>query len=346
LRVCATVAVVLLHTADGAWADLPVGSFDWQVTNVAEVATRWAVPIFVMVSGMFLLARPLPDDFTQEWAGVRKRAGRILAALIAWGLLYNLLDIALGIPGSTPAEVGDELLGLPARFLLQPAWYHLWFLYMIIGLYLITPILARFVAGASRRVLEYALLLCLSGTVVRLVDHFLTLGAGGVERTLFFPLDEVTGYAGYFLAGHYFSRYDLSRGARRLLHGAALVSAVAILAGATVLSQSFGHDGMLYAPLSPGIAVISASVFVAFKDGLSGRVPSPRWDRRWGRLSELSFGVYLVHALVLTALSLIGFSATAFLPLLAVPLVALVTVVVSYAVAALLAHLPVARKLI
>ena len=57
LRIVATAAVVLLHTAKRVWYNVPVSSTDWYISNIYLSAVRWAVPVFVMISGTLFLLR-------------------------------------------------------------------------------------------------------------------------------------------------------------------------------------------------------------------------------------------------------------------------------------------------
>ncbi len=51
LRILATFAVIVLHLSAQHWADTDVYSRAWQAFNLYDSAVRWAVPVFVMISG-------------------------------------------------------------------------------------------------------------------------------------------------------------------------------------------------------------------------------------------------------------------------------------------------------
>ncbi|MBR6976742.1 MAG: acyltransferase family protein, partial [Ottowia sp.] len=133
LRVVATFAVIVIHISGGAQWQWANSSFEWQVFNVYNGLCRWAVPVFFMVSGMFMLdagrhGGGVADNF---WRLVRSNIPRMLFILIAWSQFY--------------AVYGHRVLGWPAvswyDFLFKPVGIHLWFLYFIILLYIITPFL-------------------------------------------------------------------------------------------------------------------------------------------------------------------------------------------------------------
>ena len=96
MRVAAMLAVIVIHVSAGWLESLPVGTADWHALNLWNSLTRWAVPVFVMCSGMFLLdpkkSLSLPTLFFRYFL-------RLVTALLFWGvayhLLYDLLDGAL-----------------------------------------------------------------------------------------------------------------------------------------------------------------------------------------------------------------------------------------------------------
>lgn len=84
-------------------------------------------------------------------------------------------------------------------------YYHLWFLYVIIAIYLILPVLKVYIAGASQKNLQYYLLLCFIVTsVFSYISKF-------HEITVDIKVEAATGYIGYFLLGYYLHRYGLSK---------------------------------------------------------------------------------------------------------------------------------------
>lgn len=126
LRAAAALAVVCLHVAAAELGRQVPGSPDWQAANLLDAATRWCVPVFVMITGALLLGRSDPPG-----RFIARRLLRLAPPLLFWSLAYTLLGAAIR-PGWTPQEGLFALLrGAP--------WYHLWYLFMLPGLYLLTP---------------------------------------------------------------------------------------------------------------------------------------------------------------------------------------------------------------
>ena len=147
LRVIATFAVIFIHVSAISMTSDIIGTGEWMVMSVYNMLCRWAVPMFVMLSGMFLLD-PLKKVTYKDI--FFKYILRVLIALIVWGTFYNVIDL-YGITNISVPVLFDALY----HTLCANTHYHLWFLYLIIGLYIMTPILRSFIKGASKKDIEY-----------------------------------------------------------------------------------------------------------------------------------------------------------------------------------------------
>ena len=87
LRILAVFAVMMIHVSASGFYTNPVQSFTWQVVNFYEWMVRWAVPVFVMVSGMFFLNPQKEITLSKLY---RKSIFRIVMALITWGYFIGL----------------------------------------------------------------------------------------------------------------------------------------------------------------------------------------------------------------------------------------------------------------
>lgn len=146
LRVLACLAVVLIHcfaTPLDNMTVLEVGpgrAFAW--TELLVVLGRWAVPVFLMVTGALLLdpARPV------GWRKVARYVRRMAAVLLSFGTLYALMELAFDAKALSPAMLPEAVL----RVLQERSWAPLWYLYDLIGVYLLLPLLRSFVASDGR----------------------------------------------------------------------------------------------------------------------------------------------------------------------------------------------------
>jgi surface polysaccharide O-acyltransferase-like enzyme len=160
LRVISAFGVIVIHVAALKWYDTPVGTFNWQAINFYHTIIRWPVPVFVMISGIFAL-RPLNENtgFKSEIKKILYKVLRLVLAIIFWAFFCNTVYLFINhfVKGESIAIY--DFLRIPGLIILGRAWYHLWFLYMMIGLYLLTPIFRIFIKNGPRKYLEYFLIL-------------------------------------------------------------------------------------------------------------------------------------------------------------------------------------------
>ncbi len=160
---------------------------------------RICVPLFVMVSGYFLLPmRGTLKDFMQ------RRLSRIVAPFIVWYAIYCIFFIYYN--GDSPMQAVTNFFGLLINFM--GPLEHLWYIYMIIGLYLIVPIISPWVERASKRELQLYLGLWL---ITGLLPYLHAYVSAEMWGECFWNSNSMlywfTGFGGYLLAGHYFRRF-------------------------------------------------------------------------------------------------------------------------------------------
>lgn len=328
LRIIAISAVVVIHTTQNM-GKLDVYGFDWAVLNVYDGLVRWAVPVFVMIGGVLFLNPAKEQPLKKLYS---KNVLRIVTIILFWGLVYAALN-------HPPADLSFESLYAFFRTAVL-GHYHMWFLYMIAGLYILVPPL-RCIA-ASPKTLDYFLAVAfVLNTALPFLTSFghLSLITQLTDNMLFqMPL----GYSFYFLLGFWLSQRDFTRKQETGIYllGIAGVAATILLTYAA--SQAAGKSVFTYyGNFSLPVCLASAALFV--------------FSRRWpiapggkhpviSRLSAGTLGVYLVHVIVLDALAHAGLGALAFNPVLAVPATAAAAIVISFALAALMTKIPFFNK--
>ena len=125
LRIFATVSLVVLHVSGQNFNSQPTDSFEWVVLNFYDSLVRWVVPVFVMISGSLFLRREQSIKKLYQ-----KYILRIVCAYIFWSGVYAFVSYLKGECGLK--EMVWEFF---------EGHYHLWFLLMIAGLYVVTPFL-------------------------------------------------------------------------------------------------------------------------------------------------------------------------------------------------------------
>lgn len=324
LRVLAISAVVVIHTTQ-IMSKLDVHSYDWAVLNIYDSLARWAVPVFVMISGVLFLDPRKEQTLTKLYS---KNVARIVTIILFWGFVYAIInhpptDLS---PNSLYAFFRTAVLG----------HYHMWFLYMIAGLYILVPVL-RCIA-ASPKTLDYFLAVAFAlNTLIPFLTSFgrLSLPTKLTESMLFqMPL----GYSFYFLLGYWLSQRSFTKWQEKVLYLLGIVGLLATILLTCAASTAAGKSVFTYyGNFSLPVCLTSVALFV-----FSKRWPiSP--DTRHpvlALLSKSTLGVYLVHVIVLDGLQKIGLSAVAFNSALAVPATAFTAIVLSFALAVVMTKVP------
>ena len=188
-RWLAAVAVVLLHSAALIVSEpAAYGHGAWLAANLYDSAARWCVPVFVMVSGALLLDPDKPQDARRFYS---KRVARICAPLLFWTLFY--LAWRTGLDWWDDGHVDFSFW--PRKVAQGEPYYHLWYLYMIVGLYLFAPLVRLLYVRSTPRSRSLWVVGIL-GLAILDALYRRALGAQpGFFLTWFLP------YISYFLAG-------------------------------------------------------------------------------------------------------------------------------------------------
>jgi surface polysaccharide O-acyltransferase-like enzyme len=341
IRIAAIFGVVLIHVASDViteWKTVP--GTGWLAANFYDSLMRACVPLFFMISGALLLPG-------RESYGIffRKRVKRIAIPLIAWNILFLVWKKAFYQP-----ELGwSEALSLLGR---GGVFFHLWFLYTLIGLYLLTPFFRIVTAHASRRDLFYFLVLWfLAGSLLPTTEKFLSL-VYPLDFHFGIALEPATGAVGYFLLGHFLDRYVTEK-ALPAACLAWILSLAACFYGTFFLCRYCGgFETLFYGSFAPNVVVYSVASFILMRSAgnfLEKRIP-PGTKVFIGAVAKASFGIYLVHPIVLDLLQKgrLGFALKPELgqPSLAIPAISLLAFALSLGFVLLIEKIPGVRKIV
>ena len=264
LRVFAIFGVVYQHYCPAYYDTNPLE------TNILVSLGDWCVPVFLMLSGMFALA-------PEKQFRLKKRLVHIVSALCFWGIIYGVNYFVIQSHGSyTLMSIVQPL------FWKRLPWYHLWFLYLIMGLYLLTPVLRSWLQTASKKNVLYFLLLCFAFSSVTYANQFL-------PSQIHHLLPDLPAFIGYYVLGYYLSSISINKKIRIPLYILAVLSCVCIIL-INYFYKVDAHTFKIYE--NPFTATMSVGIFVAFK-----HINFSEWWRKIAMLAELVFGVYLMHDL-------------------------------------------------
>ena len=331
LRVIALFAVVILHTASlMEYGKVPLNA--WLVADFYNALTRFAVPVFVMITGALLLHREYElKDF------LKKRLTRVVWPFMFWSLVfvvYSWYNAEIVFTNNFWANVH-----IVFHMLKYGAYYHLWYVYMLIGLYLFMPIISKFVRHASENEILYFLLV-----------WFVVVICSQPYVTHFVPQLDVhyfTGYLGYLVLGHYLANKELPQGnLKPALIIYSILCVASITTGTYILStNAHAVSTIMYEPLGPFIVLFASGIFLlarVTKFNLPDRLIPAR-----NLVGGFSLGIYLCHAMFLSLMH-DNWDITYEIcpPIVSVPLIALGCFILSFILVFIISKIPFIGKYI
>lgn len=206
LRVVSMIAVIMIHVSD-SWirnhlAYVSAGGSAEELlypmrTCIYNAISRFAVPCFIMLTGAFVLSDSRTGNYKEFY---QKKLKKIGVPTIIFSVLYILYRIPFCFFGESAGM--KNLLLIIKDIIVGSPFYHMWYLYMLIGIYCLAPIVVRF-----KDSIKYE-------TFRKIVFIFLILGSLSRWTTenvrLNWDIGQSFEYLGYFMVG-YVLRKDLQK---------------------------------------------------------------------------------------------------------------------------------------
>jgi len=294
LRAVATIAVILIHISSpvlGMAFHKDMNS--WLTGNIFDSSVRFAVPLFLMLSGATMLHREYsPAEF------YKKRLVRVLLPFLFWVLVYWVYYWLMLAPAKQPHGAGNIIRWAVNLFLNDGVSKHFWYVYMILFLYLFSPFIGKTVRKMNLKALSFSLLIWV---VLCVSTYSLNLSFYKWTGDYQFKLLGYFEYSGYLVLGYYLSQYQLFRNKQRLIAGTVYLLSIAVCAG-VVYYQSYGErfqNLRIYSYFSIVSIVQSVAVFLLFKET---EIKNKYLLLIQKNISNYSYGIYLVHIIVIGVL--------------------------------------------
>lgn len=280
-RLIAMLGVIIIHVSAPIFYNYRnIGLSDFLTANALDSVARVAVPLFAMLSGALLLGRETSGAFR----GVASRIMKVAVPLAFWSVLHVFwICYWQGLPLSIPSALLQAFNG--------PVMYHLWFVYMIIGIYIVLPILQPLSAAilSSKHFAAYFFGIWFLANAVRIYDHEPILNHLVLTDFLHWP--------GYFLLGYYLAHSEAVKKISAWYSGVvfALASVATFLISWYLNSKSPTPVETALEYFSPNVMIASVAAFM-----LIGKIRlSPELSKPVAFLSGLVFPVYFMHLLVI-----------------------------------------------
>lgn len=287
MRVFAMLLVILAHSCA---AVLVSHSKNWQVANSFVIVTEVAVPLFFMISGAMLLNSPKTASLKYLF---KHRMTRILVPFIVWSIISAFVNSV--IFDKMHINAVDSIL----KMYHQPVLIAYWFIYPLISLYLLSPLLKSMVEHVDDGMLTYLLILFLVFIIaLPVAAKSLPNGLGVYFKG--YPQGELIASESlaYFVLG-----YRLTRGKHRHINTWLNMLLIVLLMGIKiwisflVVDKSLRYLNIVSALILPLVTIL---IYLAL------RSLEPHYPRWFVSLIEyvapLTYGVYLLHGIVILTL--------------------------------------------
>lgn len=282
LRLLASLMVVSIHIADTVTGSATnyLGGLSWWLANFIQAFSRGAVPIFVLQSGALMLNKPKVTSSYLSSKAIR----RLLVLGIFWITLFFVLQSTwhgvIYSPWSLIQDIWNSKIS------------HLYYIYLIIGLYLMTPYIQKWNQKISLK--TTFVFLTISILWEYLFNQFEIYNPLNTAMILWIP------YLPYYLLGSKLK--DLKINKYYLLAGIAgttLINAISnyygtLSLGLGTIAWWMNHNGdYFWSNLSPTVAILSIAIFSLFSLKFFNFPAKINHAAKY--LATYTYGVYLVH---------------------------------------------------
>lgn len=290
LRAIACLAVIMIHSS-AKFVITDLGSFDFWVGNIFDAFSRIGVPLFVMLSGALMLDSEYNFTYKKHWGHIKK----LILFFCFWSLAYALIfQVAVPVIRGESLKIKDIFSEFVAGH------FHLWFIYMLIGIYLIVPILRLFVNHTNKKLIEYFLMLAFVFTffVSAVIKYGKTVSPVFDSIACVFNdfnMNFVGGYTGYFILGWYLHNYELKH--KRPVYILGIGGYLFTVFATYVLSAYSGEAIQAYDNLSFNVLFQSVTVFIFVKEKFAKRqYEDGLFSKVVHIISKYGLGIYGIHA--------------------------------------------------
>lgn len=339
IRIMASFFVIAIHVVSFFLNHRSVkfGSAAWNIGMIMDNFIRVAVPLYVMISGALFLDENRKVTTKKL---LKNNVLRMVVIFIFWAFAYKI-GLVLTSGNITWKAIGDSLLELCKG----DFHYHLWYLPMLIGLYLITPLLRKVCKKENKQLVEYFLVIFFIFT--GLIRFLASKNFGETTNAIFDFANQLTpdifvNYIGVYVLGWYLATFDHSKKFKVTV--IAVGFSLYVLGAGADLAYSYGlGKPAVFSSDNLGIFKLlpAAAIFLSFRYSKFAN----KENKFIKYVSGCTFGVYLVHAFVrnfifdlcgenMKLLCETGWS------VLLIPVYTIIIFAISFAVSALFSLLP------
>ena len=332
LRFSAAIAVITIHVLGPfryLYGEIPES--DWLAATGLNSLTRWAVPVFMLISGALLLSSQKPFQAKHY---LTKRVSKVAIPFIGWTIIYALVGGFMVNDIFTGHWDIQTALSILKESPNEPVWYHLWFFYDFIPLYFVIPFLIPLLKNAAPEHIKLALM----AWAVLFAMHWFKVDS--------FLQQNLVLYTGYLVLGWYLFNRDNRPQLKIWLFAGCFMLLLNFFGSWQLAIEKGSYSSFYMGYKTLNTAVIAGMLFVlaqAYADKIQGK-----YRALISLISTYSLGIYLIHPLLLIPIRELsnGFYTFFGSNWVAIPVITLVILAVSLILTMILVKVPVIRRLV
>ncbi len=272
IRVIGMIGVITIHVIGNTINTLGLSGRWALIYTVICKSCYFVLPLFVMLSGALLLNKDISyrDIFL-------KYIRRMVFILLIFGGAFAFMEEFF-----VNREINAGLvLKIFKRILENGLWDHMWYIYLLIALYLITPLLRKFIKNSnSNEQFNLLVILFIFTILIKDLGNLLK-----IDFAFYVPIS--SGFVFVYLLGNYLFNNKLSNNYKKVLNISGLLSCILI-----IMLTFFNKCNYLIGYTSSLCIMVAASLFVKLKDF---KIKNKNIKKLVISLGECSLGIYILH---------------------------------------------------
>jgi surface polysaccharide O-acyltransferase-like enzyme len=274
LRAISTIGIIAIHVSDGVFYGTSDFSFQWWYGIIIQGVVRIALPIFFMLSGALIL-NGKDEDIISFY---KKRIIRVIVPLFIYSFIYLIVykyKWSIFYDYNIIRSVLDIIKG--------PVFYHLWFVYSIIGIYIVAPFIKIMIRNLSDKLIVVLILIII---IIKAGQTYLPIW------NLYLGINNIVfdNWILYFILGYILSRNCIVE-KKRTIYLLGIISYVMTL----VIQRFIPKANSNIYDFAPTMIFMASAIFVFFNNS----VIYIKESKCIKLISKYSYSIYLIHAFVL-----------------------------------------------
>lgn len=335
LKFVAIFGIIGIHVSSSVLSKEFLFSSMWYQSVFMNSLCRFGIVLFILASGYLILRKQ------QSLSVIPKRIKRILIPFVFWLIIYAIVKVVL------KGELGSgwniiDLITFTLQGFLNPTIVSVqfWYVYMILGLYILSPILSRWIQNTTIKEIEYFLGIWIIISIIQFLN---------VDTILIDYFRYFTGAIGYFVLGYYLSVKETSILKDRK-SGAILFIAGTLITfiGTVVMSFITNDQSLLFIRLgdiTPGAFLQAVGLYIIIKNTDFKKL-SERFIGIITKVSNSSYSIYLSNILVIKLLETAHIIKLGGLASIQIIIYMIIVLIISYLISFIMGKIPILEKFV